>query len=268
MLLDEQVYKNHRAYYFGRRNDYDQNKAKFSDWYFLTNNVLYATFYSGLDGYISECYIEKPLNIFNAKCSTDYNKLETYISKNKISLPLSDLHKLKNNDWTFALDGDENRGSILNIVLGLGYDGFYNNEFVVEPDIYMPGFIKKSLTNNNPSIGIKSLDNINVIRTYKGQKDFMKIQAFVDKNKEESERIKDFLWKHIKSNDIPTDVLKSMLLNCDYITLSKKDVADIIEHFSIEDFIESKDEFFKKIYKESQLYGKSLNTYNGIHLRV
>ena len=152
--------------------------------------------------------------------------------------------------------------------MGLGYDGFYNNEFVVEPDIYMPGFIKKPLTNNNPSIGIKSLDNIKVIRVYEGQKDFMKIQAFADKNKEESERIKDFLWKHIKSNDIPTDVLKSMLLNCDYITLSKKDVVDIIEHFSIENFIESKDEFFKKIYKESQLYGKSLNTYNGIHLRV
>jgi len=98
MLLDELVYKNHRAYYFGRRNDYDRNKAKFSDWYFLTNNVLYAIFYSGLDGYILECYIEKPLNIFNAKCSTDYNKLETYISKNGISLPLSDLRKLKNND--------------------------------------------------------------------------------------------------------------------------------------------------------------------------
>ena len=141
MLLDEQVYKNHRAYYFGRRNDYDRNKAKFHDWYFLTNNVLYATFYSGLDGYISECYIEKSLNIFNAKCSTDYNKLETYITKNGIRLPLLDLRRLKNNDWTFALDGDENRDNILNIVLSLGYDGFYNNEFVVEPDIYMPGFI-------------------------------------------------------------------------------------------------------------------------------
>ena len=93
-------------------------------------------------------------------------------------------------------------------------------------------------------------------------------QAFTDKNKEESESIKEFLWKHIKSNDIPTDVLKSMLLNSDYITLSKKDVANIIEHFSIEDFIESKDEFFKRIYKESQLYGESLNTYNGIHLKV
>lgn len=268
MLLDEQVYKNHRAYYFGRRNDYDRNKAKFSNWYFLTNNVLYATFYSGLDGYISECYIEKPLNIFNAKCSTDYNKLEKYITENNIKLPLLDLRKLKNNDWTFALDGDENRSDLLDIILKLGYDGFYNNEYVVEPDLFLPSIIKKPLTNNNPSIGIKSLDNINVIRTYKGQKNFMKVQAFADKNKEESERIKEFLWKHIKSNDIPTDVLRNMLLNGDFITLSKKDVANIIKHFSIEDFIESKDEFFKKIYRESQLYGESLNTYNGIHLKV
>lgn len=98
MLLDEQVYKNHRAYYFGRRNDYGRNKAKFGDWYFLTNNVLYATFYSGLDGYISECYIKEPLNIFNAKCSTDYNKLEKYITENNIKLPLLDLRKLKNNE--------------------------------------------------------------------------------------------------------------------------------------------------------------------------
>lgn len=33
------------------------------------------------------------------------------------------------------------------------------------------------------------------------------------------------LWKHIKSGDIPIDVLKSMLLNGDFITLSKEGVA-------------------------------------------
>lgn len=268
MLLDEQVYKNHRVYYFGRRNGYDRNKAKFSDWYFLTNNVLYATFYSGLDGYISECYIEKPLNIFNAKCSTDYNRLEKYITENNIKLPLLDLRKLKNNDWSFALGGDENQSGLLDIILKLGYDGFYNNEYVVKPDLLLPSITKKPLTNNNPSIGIKSLDNIQVIKTYEGQKDFMKVQAFADKNKEESERIKDFLWKHIKSGDIPIDVLKSMLLNGDFITLSKEDVAGIIEHFFESDYIGSKNDFFKKIYKESHLYGESLNTYNGIHLKI
>ena len=134
--------------------------------------------------------------------------------------------------------------------------------------MFLPSITKKPLTNNNPSIGIKSLDNIQVIKTYKGQKGFMKVQAFADKNKEESERIKDFLWKHIKSGDIPIDVLKSMLLNGDFITLSKEDVADIIEHFSESDYIGSKNDFFKKIYKESHLYGESLNTYNGIHLKV
>lgn len=268
MLLDEQVYKNHRAYYFGRRNGYDRNKAKFGDWYFLTNNVLYATFYSGLDGYISECYIKEPLNIFNAKCSTDYNKLEKYITENNIKLPLLDLRKLKNNDWSFALDGDENRSSLLDIILKLGYDGFYNNEYVVEPDLFLPSITKKPLTNNNPSIGVKSLDNIQVIKTYEGQKGFMKVQAFADKNKEEIECIKDFLWKHIKSGDIPIDVLKSMLLNGDFITLSKESVANIIEHFSESDYIGSQNNFFKKVYKESHLYGESLNTYNGIHLKV
>ena len=249
MILDEQVYKNHRAYYFGRRKDYDRSKAMFNDWYFLTNNVLYAVFYSGLDGYISECYIEKPLNIFNAKCLTDYNKLEKYITENNIKLSLLDLRRLKNNDWSFVVDGDENRSDLLDIILKLGYDGFYNNEYVVEPDLFLPSIIKKPLTNNNPSIGIKNFDNIHVVKTYESQKDFMKVQAFADKNKEEIECIKEFLWKHYKSDDIPKDVLRSMLLNCDFITLSNDNVSDIIKSFSESDYIENKNDFFKKIYR-------------------
>jgi len=158
MLLNEQLYKNfYRPYFRGQRKDWDIEKANFKNESYFTTSPFYAYFYARgeEEGVVIEYRLNNNVNIFNLNSKKDYFTLHKFLIDSNENKLLRCLNDLKNNDWTFVLNGDDNRNELLSIVKELGYDGFFNYEYIesMRSDLDIAE-IKYPLVDKNPAIGV------------------------------------------------------------------------------------------------------------------
>lgn len=110
-------------------------------------------------GYMYACHLKKPLNIFNP-----HNRVDEVLFRKSKDISQEEFNKLKEEHW-LQLMGEDGREEILNHLRNLGYDGFFNFEHNKE----------------GAALGIFDVDNISILRIYKGYKE---IDDFIQKNKE------------------------------------------------------------------------------------
>lgn len=134
-------------------------------------------FYAGKEGTVSEWKLKDTTDIFNARCKTDFNKLKRYANANQIPLNCDTLERLRDEDWTYVFEDDKRRQYYIDVVSKLGYDGFFNYEWI-EP---MKEIIRKDIllvtspsTDDNPAIGVLKKDAFSLVRTY----DYGKLLTF------------------------------------------------------------------------------------------
>lgn len=276
MLLNEQKHKNlYRSYFKGYRKDYDKNKSYFKDINFYTTSPLYALFYAEKNGIVSEYKLKNEVDIFNARSKNDFYKLHKYINDNHISISYDLINRLKNEDWVYVLNGDENRQIILNILILLGYDGFFNFEFTKNAkkffrENYWPIYSLPT-TDSNPAVG--AFKNIFIhINDYYDINNLLEYNEIVEFKDEEKSRIeyefeynknkfnKDFAYEiGIKQSDGWLTLNKDEAIEILNICYNKKfDLKEALEmlHF-LEDvhrpcFKEMTEELRKKIYAQTK----------------
>ena len=125
MILTEQQYKNlNRRYFHGSQNGRLNQKEGRQNFLHLSNSFVYSSMYAcqigPLQGKVFEFRLKEGLNIFNAKCKNDLLKLKIYARKNNI-----DWEKLEKEDWSLL----KSKGSIIELIRGLGFDGFFDWEW-------------------------------------------------------------------------------------------------------------------------------------------
>lgn len=231
MLLTEQLYKNlNRPYYVGRINNYDRTKSLHGNYFYLTTDLLYAIFYAGRNGFIEEYRLKQSINIFNANSENDYNILRLALLRDPtLNVFTRYLNDLKTKDWTYVLDGFDNRDKILDLLISLGYDGYFNYEYTSD--------LKEDLENNRieppvfesePSIGVLNLDSFKKVAEYrydvfKDTDAFAKLKAMEKKDAEYTYNV------YGVDNNLPKDLIKLIFSNKKYIALSKKETDDLVD---------------------------------------
>lgn len=176
MIINEQKHSNHcRIYYHGYIKGFDPGLKECPEFY-LTTSFAYASSYAGSEGIVSEFYLKKDCNIFNAFSKRDFELVKEYCEKYARQY-LNKLSYLKTRDWWDLFDQNiEKRRSFLDILEDLGFDGYFNYEadkelqkkYEQNSQIVMPGLT------DSASIGM--FDDCNLIkgRTFYGKKDFLK----------------------------------------------------------------------------------------------
>ena len=232
MILNEQTYKNlNRPYYIGRMKGYDRSKALHNNYFYLTTDLLYAIFYAGREGTIEEYRLKYGINIFNAKSKKDYYILRLALLKdpvlNKFTKCLDDL---KTKDWTFVLGGFGNRNKIFDLLINLGYDGHFNYEYTSDlKDDLEKRLIDPPVFESEPAIGILNTDNFRKVAEY-GYDVFKNTDAYARLNVLEKSNAEGTNSMGVRNN-LPKDIIKLMLSNKDYITLSKNETDELVDNF-------------------------------------
>ena len=134
MLITEQKLKRlGRLFYRGSLYpDWDESLSLFKCFY-VTSEPSYALYYATDEdthnvGYVTEFYLNKPCNLFNANSDRDFQILKTHVTKNKGSLSLQDLRTLCTEDW--LLLGSGKKEELIRCLKELNFDGFVNFERV------------------------------------------------------------------------------------------------------------------------------------------
>lgn len=134
MLITEQKLKRlGRLFYRGSLYpDWDESLSLFKCFY-VTSEPSYALYYATDEdthnvGYVTEFYLNKPCNLFNANSDRDFQILKTYLTKNKSSISLQDLKALRTEDW--LLLGPDKKEELIKYLKELNFDGFVNFERV------------------------------------------------------------------------------------------------------------------------------------------
>lgn len=241
MILTEQELKKYKRPYFqGREKNYNRDKAYFKNRDFLTTNFIYAAFYAKKDGVITEYDLKENINIFNARCKTDFNKLINY-NKVNLQVPEETLYKLKNEDWCYVLLGSNFREIFIEAVIKLGYDGFFNFEFSNAMNREYAIANKFILDFKcGPAIGVLNKNAFTIKRTYNGIKEFNQVEnleKYKNQEKDAFSSTYNFLInnKHLTKEEI----LK--YFKQDSILLTDEELKDLL--FSGD---------FEKIYNESK----------------
>lgn len=270
MILDEQKHKNlYRRYYQGRIKDYDSSKAAFKGWSYLTTQPMYAYFYAKDGGRVGEFVLKNGINVFNAKCDTDFYKLKRYAIENDITwLNYDIIERLKTEDWSYVLKGDDKRSEILDILKSLGYDGFFNYEYSDKMQKELSsGLGTEVLLPNEPAIGVLDKTAFTLVRYYDSLEDLLTL----DKAKEYKEQEKAGVFKKVsdyleikKQIGLSDEQIKGICINIKTLTLTKVELEKAVDE-CIDDF-NKPDELLIKIQEELEKYGHSLNTYNGIRI--
>lgn len=134
MLITEQKLKRLRRLFYRSSlyPDWDESLSLFKCFY-VTSEPSYALYYATVEdsrkvGYVTEFYLNKPCNLFNANSDRDFQILKTHLTKNKSSISLQDLKNLRTEDW--LLLGPSKKEELTKYLKELGFDGFVNFERV------------------------------------------------------------------------------------------------------------------------------------------
>lgn len=233
MKLSEQWHKNlKRSYFRGEQPDYSEGLSLFKDIKFYSVNPLYAIFYAGKNGIVSEYKLKEKVNIFNAKSNTDFYKLHKYVNENSLDIPFKTLEDLKKEDWIYVLGNNDKRETLLGIIKFLGYDGFFNYEF-------SKGFVEhlhtkftncrnEPHTSNNPAIGIfDDKDAFIHINDYYSIEQLCKFESVLDFKEDEIEKLK-AEFRGNRYNCGIDEAYKMTYDNLDLFILSQEEAVDIL----------------------------------------
>lgn len=233
MILNEQTYKNlNRPYYIGRMKGYDRSKALHNNYFYLTTDLKYAILYSKYDGYVEEYRLKSGVNIFNAKSDKDYYTLrKALLDSPELNTFTKYLDDLKSEDWTVILDGYKNRDSVVNLLIDLGYDGYFNYE-------YTRNVIKKleqdnefiPVISNEPAIGVLNEGLFKKVDILQGER-LVNTSAFEDFKKDEIYNVKGKCQFYLIRNKLPRYLTKSIILNMGYSTLSQDEKSKIVDDY-------------------------------------
>lgn len=175
MHILEQKHKNlRRIYYHG----FHKNKEdRICEDFYLTTSFAYAAINAGPEGTVTEYFLTKENDIFNALSKQDYTLIQKYCEKHATKY-LKTLPRLKNEDWYKVFDKDlkKRQSFINNVIKVLKFDGYFNFEIdkklQIELDKQSLVFIPK-LT-DCPSIAIFDESCLLEGQTFCGKKDFVK----------------------------------------------------------------------------------------------
>ena len=129
------------------------------------------------------------------------------------------------------MDGYKNRDSIVNLLIDLGYDGYFNYE-------YTRNVIKKlerdnefiPVISNEPAIGVLNEGLFKKVDILQGER-LVNTSAFEDFKKDEIYNVKGKCQFYLIRNKLPRDLTKSIILNIGYSTLSQDEKSKIVDDY-------------------------------------
>ena len=255
MILNEQLYKNlYRSYFRGYRDDYDEDKRRFKDFSYFTTSPLYALFYAKRhDNWVlSEYRLKNQINIFNARSKKDYFTLHSFLIKNNMGDKIELLDKLKDHDWAYTLNGDNNKSNFLNIIKHLRYDGFFNYEFDKKTKKILSQYLSVPNTDNNPAIGVIDKNIFIKVKDYYSIDKALSLKQISD-YKEQEIQILENNFNLIKSAVNKDIAFKSCMSKAnDYLVLSSTEVIELINELYNKKLDENKKQLFKKIIESHE----------------
>lgn len=214
MLFTEQKLRRlGRLFYRGSLySDWDESLSLFKCFY-VTSEPSYALYYATDEdthnvGYVTEFYLSKPCNLFNANSDRDFQILKTYLTKNKSSISLQDLKTLRTEDW--LLLGSDKKEELIRYLKELGFDGFVNFEHV-------KGFlIKREHRGVNSFSGIGLFNHSKFFKQgkqYKGFSEVSKIPKVKADIESELKHIKMFAEDKFDLVDSKKDLINLIILS-------------------------------------------------------
>lgn len=237
MVLNEQTYNNlNRIYYVGRMKGYDRNKALHGNYFYLTTDLKYAILYSKFDGYVEKYRLKKGINIFNANSAKDYYTLrKALLESPELNTFTKYLDDLKTEDWTVILNGYKNRDKIFDLLIRLGYDGYFNYEYtkkvfknLKKDNEFVP------VISNEPAIGVLNKDSFLKIGTILSD-ELLSTKDFLDFKKAEIDDVIGKCQFYIIRNNLPKDLTKSIISNMGYSTLTQDEKSKIVDDYNFTD---------------------------------
>lgn len=257
MLITEQKLKRiGRLFYRGSLYPDWSESLSFFKCFYVTSEPSYALYYATDEdsyevGYVTEFYLNKSCNLFNANSDRDFQILKTYLtSKNENSISLSDLKKLCTEDW--LLLGSDKKEKLIKYLKELNFDGFVNFE-------HIKGF---SIKRNSRSIG--SFSGIGLFnhlkffkqgKQYKGFSEISKIPKVKEDIENELKHVKEFAEDKFDLVPNKKDLINLIILsgvNKYLVTLD--DIENIVNNLNPEKLnerfkLESHRKFFRNIRK-------------------
>ena len=236
MLVTEQKLKRvGRLFYRGSLYpDWNESLSLFKCFY-VTSEPSYALYYATDEeshnvGYVTEFYLNKPCNLFNANSDRDFQILKTYLTKNESSISLQDLKTLRTEDW--LLLGSNKKKELIKYLKELDFDGFVNFEHV-------KGFLIRK-----DSGGVRSFSGIGLFnplkffkqgKQYKGFSEVSKIPKVKADIENEIKHIKEFAEDKFDLVSSKKDLVNLILLsgvNSYLITLD--DIKNVVNNLNPE----------------------------------
>lgn len=285
MVLNEQWLKDHfnRNYYQGRIFNFDKNKKIFKNLFYLTTFLPYAMTYANDDnGIVINYHLNKDINIFNARCKTDYDLIKDKVESSSL---LEYVDRLANEDWIFEDDifDQKTKISFINIIKDLGYDGFFNIEvdkdFIKKLKKHPERYVINRVMVENPCICVfdescLTEKKILTIEECKKTEQYLKY-----KNLE-----KDYIGYRIlllikngkyDSDDEKLKLVDSLIYDENLFTYSEDEIKDIIFSYSKDDILFNSDRFlntFEYLKERQNPYWPIIKTYRskayGLYLRL
>lgn len=215
MLITEQKLKRlGRLLYRGSLYpDWDESLSLFKCFY-VTSEPSYALYYATDDdshnvGYVTEFYLNKPCNLFNANSDRDFQILKTYLTtKNESLISLQDLKTLRTEDW--LLLGPGKKEELIKCLKELGFDGFVNFERV------KGFFIRRNFEGVRSFSGIGLFDPLKFFKQgkqYKGFSEVSKIPKVKADIENELKHIREFAEDKFDIVSSKKDLINLILLS-------------------------------------------------------
>lgn len=214
MLITEQKLKRlGRLFYRGSLYpDWDESLSLFKCFY-VTSEPSYALYYATDDeshkvGCVTEFYLNKPCNLFNANSDKDFQILKTYLTKKESKISLRDLETLRTEDW--LLLGSDKKEELIKYLKELGFDGFVNFERV------KGFFIKRNSGGVRSFSGIglfKPLEFFKQGKQYKGFSEISKIPKVKVDIESELKHIREFTEDKFDLVSSKKDLINLILLS-------------------------------------------------------
>lgn len=254
MILTEQQYKNlNRRYFHGSQNGRLNPKESRQNFLYLSNSFVYSSMYAcqidPLQGKVFEFRLKEGLNIFNAKCKSDLLKLKLYTRKNNI-----DWEKLEKEDWSLL----KSKGSIIELIRGLGFDGFFDWEWTDNLRKYreeVEGELKSQFLDTSPSVGIFDVEKLKQVQIYQ-YSDYFEFGDFVKIYKDEKQTLKNYAGTlYVNGKDLYPAIL--FYAQDHFLFLTEKDLEETLNDIS--DYVESNEFEIMDILDECLKFGISKN---------
>ena len=245
MCLNEQKLTNKsRVYYHGTINRDEASAIPNFPWFSITTNFMYAVCYARKCqtefGIIKKFVINRELNVFNARCTTDSEKL-----RKTLNIDDSKWSKietiLRDKDW--ILLGEKLRQKIIRTLMSLGYDGFFNFE-CTERCPYLIDFGIRGNYESSASFGIFNKDCLTEIEVLEREALEKESNLFKKQYRDEIEYLTTYIPLLLKERLSKDEILLQIYDLCPTLTWAELEAnySKIEENYVMNGF-------FKEVYK-------------------